>query len=238
MVIEVLYPEFSSLYGEAGNLIYLKACCPDAEVIKTNHKDVPYFVNHDVDVILCSSMLERFQKTAAESLRPYRVKLYELIEKGKVMLFTGNASDLLGQYILREDGSKEEMLKLFAYHTEIKKRINSLILADFEGIKIIGYKAQNGQIFDSNDFGFLQVKGGMGNNREDKNEGIHYHNLFVTYLTGPFLPQNPLFMKYLLRLLGRDGEVAYEKAAMEAYENSLREYENPNISYDLIWHNA
>ena len=63
MVIEVLYPELGSLYGEYGNLLYLTKCCSEAEVIRTNHKSRPYFADNDVDVILASSMLERFQPT-------------------------------------------------------------------------------------------------------------------------------------------------------------------------------
>ncbi len=239
MVIEVLFPELGSLYGETGNLLYLKACCPDAEVIRTNHKDRPYFCDHEVDVIMASSMLERFQPLAADHLRPYKGRLYELIEKGTVMLFTGNASDLLGEYILREDGTKEKMISLFSYHSEtVKNRINSLILGEFEGIKIIGYKAQNTLIYGNNDFPFIRVKGGTADNKETDNEGLHYHNLFVTYMTGPLLAQNPLFTKYLLRVLNRDDAVAFEEDAMAAYEHTLAEYECPDISYDLIWHNV
>ena len=239
MVIEVLYPELGSLYGEYGNLLYLTKCCSEAEVIRTNHKSRPYFADNDVDVILASSMLERFQPTAAEALRPYLNRFRELIEKGTVVLFTGNTVDLLGEYILREEGTREEMLGLFPYHTEIKdKRINSLLLGSFEGIKVIGYKAQNAQVYGKIDHPFLKLDGGCGNNREDGNEGIHYRNLFATYMTGPLLPQNPLLMKYILRLLGRDDTLAFEEDAMAAYENSLREYEDPALSHDLIWHNV
>ena len=239
MVIEVLYPELGSLYGEYGNILYFTKCCPEAEVIRTNHKSRPYFADHDVDVIIAGSMLERFQPTAVEALKPYLERFRELIEKDKVILFTGNTVDLLGEYILREDGKREEMLGLFPYHTEIKtKRINSLLLGKFGDIKVIGYKAQNGQVFGDVNPPFIVLDGGCGNNREDSNEGLHYHNLFATYMTGPLLPQNPLLMKYILRLLDHDEALAFEEDAMAAYENSLREYEDPALSHDLIWHNV
>ena len=45
-----------------------------------------------------------------------------------------------------------------------------------------------------------QVIVGHGNNGEDKTEGARYKNVFGTYLHGSFLPKNPHFTDYLVKL--------------------------------------
>ena len=41
---------------------------------------------------------------------------------------------------------------------------------------------------------------GNGNNGKDKTEGARYKNVFGTYMHGSFLPKNPHFADYLLKL--------------------------------------
>ena len=41
---------------------------------------------------------------------------------------------------------------------------------------------------------------GYGNNGEDKTEGARFKNVFGTYLHGSFLPKNPHFADYLIKL--------------------------------------
>jgi CobQ-like glutamine amidotransferase family enzyme len=55
-------------------------------------------------------------------------------------------------------------------------------------------------------------------NPDTKREGLYRNNFFATYSLGPYLIMNPLFTKYLLRLLGLDDTLLFEKEIIEAYE--------------------
>ncbi len=80
-----------------------------------------------------------------------------MIEQGKVMLFTGNAPEIFYKYIEKDDGSKVECLGLFDLYAEQRlfKRFNSLVLADYDGREIVGFKTQFTQIYGDNSKNFL-----------------------------------------------------------------------------------
>ena len=43
--IEVLFPEFCSLFADSSNVRYLERCLPDAEFVFTSFMDDPLFVS-------------------------------------------------------------------------------------------------------------------------------------------------------------------------------------------------
>jgi len=45
------------------------------------------------------------------------------------------------------------------------------------------------------------------------------------------LPLNPLFCAYLMKLLGSEREPAYFEAAMNAYEQRVKEFSDPNVVF-------
>ena len=51
-----------------------------------------------------------------------------------------------------------------------------------------------------NSLAFSNILIGKGNNGEDKTEGIRQNNVFGTYLHGAFLPKNPHFTDYLIKI--------------------------------------
>lgn len=51
IIIEELFPEVCNLFGDMGNMRYLKLCLPDAEFIETALNDKPYFAEHDVNMV-------------------------------------------------------------------------------------------------------------------------------------------------------------------------------------------
>ena len=132
--IEMLYPEICNLFGDYANVKYLASCIKDAKVINTHLTDKPSFLNEDVDFIYMGSMTEKSQELVIERLKPYTEKIKEMIEKNKVMLFTGNAVEILGNYIEKDDGSKIEALGILNFYAkrQMMNRVNSLILGDFE----------------------------------------------------------------------------------------------------------
>lgn len=132
--IEMLYPEICNLFGDYANVKYLASCIEDVKVINTHLTDKPSFLNEDVDFIYMGSMTEKSQELVIERLKPYTEKIKEMIEKNKVMLFTGNAVEILGNYIEKDDGSKIEALGILNFYAkrQMMNRVNSLILGDFE----------------------------------------------------------------------------------------------------------
>ena len=108
-------------------------------------------------------------------------------------------------------------------------RYNSLFLGEFEGIKIVGFKDQFSHEYGNNENNyFAKVIRGTGINRESKLEGIKINNFIGTTILGPLLVLNPIFTKYFIHniLNQPDVEIPFEKAAIEAYEARLKEYED------------
>ena len=80
MKIEILFPEQGYLYGDMGNVKYLKACLPDAEFIETTLEDVPAFAEGDVDLVYMGYLSEDMQRKVIEKLRPYKERIQEMIQ--------------------------------------------------------------------------------------------------------------------------------------------------------------
>ena len=99
MKIETLFPEFCNLFGDISNIKYLKECLPEAEFIDSPIDQEPAFVKEDVNLIYLGPMTERTQEKVINKLQPYKERIIELINKGTVFLFTGNALEILGKYI-------------------------------------------------------------------------------------------------------------------------------------------
>ena len=71
-------------------------------------------------------------------------------------------------------------------------------------------------------------------NNHTSGEGLRYRNFMATYLLGPILVMNPLFLRALCNEIGiGDITPAFEETAMEAYRTRLKEYNDPNISMNI-----
>ena len=235
MKIEVLYPEVCCLFGDKANMRYFKLCLPDAEFIETPIKENPRFLTEDVDMVYIGSCSESNQERILSRLKGYEERIKALIEKGVVFLTTGNAFEIFGKYIENTDGTKIDALGIFSFNAvrTIPKRNNSLFVGKYENIDIVGYTSRFSHTYniDKNDE-FISVKKGFGASVESKNEGVKRNNFFGTYLLGPFLIQNPLFTKELMKKLGVDNpELPFEADIMKAYEVRLVEL-NKDIVFD------
>lgn len=223
--VELLFSELGNIYGEKYNIEYFRRCNPEIQVIETNHKDVPAFIREDVDMVYMGCNTEKKQEMVLDALMPHRDKIKEMIDKGIIFLVTGNAIELFGSCI--KDGERRiEGLGLFDFYSERymnRDRHNSQFIGEFAGMKMLGHKSQFSFAYGNFDQPFITVEKGIGMNPETKNDGIHVNNFFATYSLGPFLIINPNFAKYLLRLMGLDDGLCFEKEIMEAYEYRLKE---------------
>lgn len=227
MKVEVLFPEFCNLFGDISNMKYLQKCLPDAEFINTSIEDIPFFLANDVNLIYLGPMTEKMQERVIEKLMPYKERVQELINKDVVFLFTGNAMQILEDYIENEDGSKIEGLGIINLHAKrnMFNRYNCLFIGDFEDIEIVGFKSQFTMEYgDNKENYFLNAKKGIGINKATNLEGIRIHNFFGTNLLGPILILNPLFTKKVLKLMGvNKPKLAFEEKCMKAYNIRLDE---------------
>lgn len=231
--IEVLYPELSNLYGDYYNAKYIAKCIPGAELIYTSNDEEPAFVSEKIDMIYMGSMSERNQEFAIEHLMKYKDKLKELIEGDVVVLATGNALEIFGEYIMDED-RKIPCLGALDFHAvrQMNDRRNCFFLGKYNDIKIVGHKGQfsfcHGRLADEMN---IEVIGGFGINLESKSEGIFYKNFYGTYVLGPFLLLNPYFVKLLLRKLGVEETLVFEKEIIDAYNDRLARLEQPGTEF-------
>lgn len=228
MKIEILFPCCCNLFGDLSNMDYLRKCLPQAQFVETPITEEPLFVREDVDMVYLGPMTERCQERVLECLRPYRERICDLINGDTVFLFTGNALELTGEYIEKEDGSRLECLRIFPFYAQrdMMHRHNSVFLGDFEGKPVMGFKSQFTMAYPlSEKIGLFTVEKGVGLNKKCAFEGIRHKNFFGTYLLGPLLLLNPDFTKFLLSRLGAgDMPLALEKEVWAAYEKRLADF--------------
>lgn len=237
MTGEILFPEFSGIYGDCGNMMLLKQCCKNITFKETSLMEEPLFVKEDVDFIYMGSMSEVKQELAVRKLMPYKDRLAELIDKGTVFLITGNALELFGQYILDND-HKIPMLGIFDFHSErdFDNRINYIVVAKYGDMDIIGVKSQFSQIYGLDQDHFLTMVKGLGDNLRSKYEGVHRNNFYGTFSLGPFLVNNPDFTKHLLNLLGEKEELVFEEDLYAASRERFKKYSHPDAPVDIGLH--
>ena len=229
MKIEILFPELCYLYGDIGNIKYLKECLKNYEFIETGVKDTPAFVNDEVSLVYMGSMTENGQERAINILLPYKEKIQELVNKGTCFLLVGNSFEIFNKYIETENENKIEGLGILDFYTKrfIPKRFNSLFLGEYNNYDIVGYTSRFTHTYGDNSKNYLfKVKKGLGLNEESEYEGIRVNNLFATYLLGPLLIQNPKFTKELLKILGEDIELPYKDEIFKAYEVRVDEFKS------------
>ncbi len=235
MKIEVLFPEIAGLYGDLANVKYLEQCLNDVEIVYTNLDKEPAFISEEISMIYMGGMTEKKQEIVIEKLMPYKEAIIDQIEKNTVFLMTGNALEIFGSYIERDDKSQIEALGIFPTYAkrEMFNRYDSLVLGEFEGIKMVGFKSQFSHSYGENrEEYFYKVIRGAGLNKDSDLEGIRRNNFFATYTLGPLLVLNPYFTKYLLKLLGLEKTtLAFEEANIDAYETRLAEFEKETIKF-------
>lgn len=228
-----LYPDCMSLYGEYANIAvlrrHLEAMGVAVRVENALFEDAPDFGN--ADFIYMGAGAERTQKAALAALLPHKEALKAAIDRGAVVLFTGNAMETLGLSIVDAEGKVWPCLGLADFATvETDRRALEDVVAH-TGLwesPVVGFMNKCSMTEDAPPL-FDRLSLGFGNEEEKGPEGYVDGNVFATHLTGPILVKNPDFVDFLIRriffLKGWELPQAlpvlpYER---EAYEVTLRE---------------
>lgn len=235
MKIEILYQDLCCLYGDKGNTLMLKKCLPEAEFIYTGMNDVPAFLS-DEDVAVCylCSMSEKSQELVLSRLMPYRDTIAAMAKEGKTLFFAvGNALELLGKYIQREDGSKVEALGLFDTYAvrQTPNRFNSLMKGTFEGMTVQGFTSRFSHTYGiTEEIALFHIDTGAAMNPDSCLEGIYSGNVLATYMNAPILVSNPDFAHWFLRRIGAPLEkLPCEDALRQAYEQRIKDFNRENL---------
>ncbi len=233
IVIEELFPEVCNLFGDGGNMRYLKLCLPEAEYINTGLNDKPYFADNDVNMIYMGPMTENTQVQVIERLKPYKKRIEELIEKGVIFLMTGNSHEVFGEKITDKDGTDVECLGINNFYAtrDMMNRFSGLILGSYEDIEIASFRAQFTEGFIGEGLTpFVKMTKGVPMNKKEFIEGYTRNNFYGTYLLGPLLVLNPYFTKKLIhKLCGKERTLAFEPEAIKAYEARLADFKDNKV---------
>jgi len=236
MIIELLYPSVSALYGEKGNIDYLKKAFKDAIFIETEMNDIPYFANNKVDLIFMGPTTERFQTIIIDKLLPFKNRIQDMINNNDYFWITGNALEIFGSYIIDDNGDKIPALDIFPFYSkqDLMHRFNSYVLATINDLEVVGFKSQFTTIHPIGELPvWMKMVRGIGFNKENNFEGIKKNNFYGTHCLGPFLILNPIFTKQLFKLLGyAHDKIPFEDDLIAAYVQRVKEFKNEkNINY-------
>ncbi len=237
ITIAYLYYNLLNLYGENGNIKILKKVLEDQGInvivkfldlndkLEFNKYDLIYMGSGELNTI----------KLIITELKKYKKEIQKYIDEKKFFLVTGNSLDIFGKYIL-VNKKRIKGLNIFDYYTKIED-INlldkALFKCNFIAEEIIGYQKRNSLLFN-NKHSCFNVIDGIGANISENKEGVHYKNFLGTYLIGPLLVRNPLFLIWFLKkivlnkkedFVFKDFDLKFEK---QAYFNYL------NYNYGII----
>ncbi len=234
MKIEILYSELCCLYGDKGNMMFLEKCLPDAQFLRTQLNERPAFLDGDVDLVYLCSMSENSQELILSRLMPHREAIAALAREGKALFFlVGNALELVGQYIQREDGSRVEALNLFPTYAvrQTPNRFNTLIQSQVGDMTLLGYSSRFSHTYGlTEDIALGHVTIGSGENPESKLEGIRSGRILATYLSGPVLVANPDFALWFLQELGTGvTRLPFEDTLRQAYDQRKKDFSRPDL---------
>lgn len=235
-----LYYDLMNLYGENGNIRFLKKKLEEQDLSVSVHflsidDDIDY-TNYDIFYIGCGN--DENKHVVLDNMLKDKESITEAIKSNKLFLVTGNALDLFGKKITSLDGSERNALSVFNYEiNEEEFRIVGEQNYDTKLIKekIIGFQNRNSVLINdvkANNTLF-KVNSGNGNKPNDQEEGIHEYNFYGTYLLGPILVRNPHFTDYLVKEICKNQNVKYKKTdkndvSYKAYTEYLNNFHIKN----------
>ena len=223
MKILHLYPNLMNLYGEYGNLAVLKKHLEDQGVdVEIDKKEINESIDIDrYDMIYMGSGTEKNLMVALDALMVYKHYLIKAIEDDKVVLFTGNAMELLGKKIDEKDGLG---IIDFTVETTDKRYTGDVIAYNDQLGEVVGFINRSSLIHGGEEDKLFTYEFRYVTLKDNEYEGYRYRNLFGTHIIGPILVKNPSFMKKIVSLLlkGNVKEIEYPLEE-EAYRVTFSE---------------
>ena len=229
-----LYPDCMSLYGEWANVAVLKrhleAVGVTVNVQKVLLDDTADFTVADVIYMGCGT--ERTQKAVMMQLKDRGTDLKAALERGAVVLFTGNAMEVLGKSVTDVNGQEWPGMGVAEYTTvETDKRDPEDVIAHSPLLDspVVGFMNKCSKTAGVTAPLFDGLFLGEGNDGFGSAEGYVDGNLFASHITGPLLVKNPhlthLMMERIFAAKGweKPEQWPFLPHERETYEVTLRE---------------
>lgn len=202
-----LYPELLNIYGDYGNVLTIKNRCEwrNIEVEITNINLGDEIDPEKYDIYFIGGGQDKQQIDVARELQLQKKALTDAMNLNAVFLGICGGYQLFGHYYQPHNGSRLLGLGLLnAYTVAGDKRFIGNVTAKTEFTipkTLVGFENHSGLTYlqgDTKPLALVEI--GSGNNNEDKTEGARFKNVFGTYLHGSFLPKNPHFADFLIKL--------------------------------------
>ena len=229
-----LYSEVMSLYGEWANLAvlrrHLEKMGVSVRIVPVSCEETPDFAS--ADMICMGAGTERSQKYVLSRLLPHADAFKAAVDRGAVVLFTGNAIETLGVSITDAAGTVHKALALADFTTvETHRRDPEDVIASpaLWDEPLVGFMNKCSTTAGITTPLFSSLSLGFGNEAKGGAEGYVSGNVFATHITGPVLVKNPAFTDLIItRLFAHKGWALPESLPVlpherEAYAVTLRE---------------
>lgn len=223
-----LYHDVMNLYGDYANLLavqrILENSGEEVEIDRLSLGDTADL--NDYDFIFIGSGTEKNQKVVLKDFAKYKEQIADYIASDNPLLMTGNSFEMLGKSITDGDGNSYDGLALYDFTVteERGKRYTADIIADCDCLDrpLVGFINKSSMINGVQN-PLCKVTFGIGNNAEEKSEGICDRHFYGTHITGPVLQKNPHFLIYIAELiLGSQPAADHLVYEQKGYDNTLR----------------
>lgn len=201
-----LYPKLMSLYGEWANVAvlrrHLEALGAEVTVFTAAPDQAPDFEH--ADLIYMGAGTERSQKAALGALLRHIQPLEDALRRGALLLFTGNAMELLGTCITGTRGQTWPALSLAEFSTrETEQRVSTDVVARSPLLEhpAVGFQNKCSVTSGIDAPLFDRLERGFGNEEQGGGEGYAHRGILATHLTGPVLAKNPELTGLVIRRL-------------------------------------
>lgn len=222
-----LYDDAMNLYGEYANVSLLARYLTDlghsvrVETLSLyEKKDISGY-----DFYYMGAGTERRQKLVLPQLLQYRETLLEAKRRGAVLLFTGNAFELLGKAVTDAEGKRYDCLGFAEFESnETKRRITGDVIARIGDERVVGFMNKCGHTTGVKQ-PLFHVEFGFGNEAQCGDEGWRDGNCFGTHLTGTLLVKNPSMLRRVSKALLGDAfaDTVQYPYMQRGYEMTLSE---------------
>lgn len=201
-----LYPLFLNIYGDIGNVKVLKNRCEwrgiDLEIEQVNIDDK---LESGTDIYFIGGGQDRQQVEVSLEMQKNKFFFVDEYNNDSVFLGICGGYQLMGQYYQPHDAKRLDGIGILdAYTVAGSTRFIGNVSAKMDYLTpntLVGFENHSGLTYLNGETKpIAEVVVGNGNNGQDRTEGARSKNAFGTYLHGSFLPKNPHFADYLIKL--------------------------------------
>lgn len=202
-----LYSKLLNIYGDFGNVLTLKKRCEWRGIeVELNCVEVGENIDPGkYDLYFIGGGQDKQQIEVAREMQLQKSPLIDAMNMNSVFLAICGGYQLLGHYYQPNNGDRLLGVGLLdAYTVAGNKRFIGNVTAKSEFVMpqtLVGFENHSGLTYlqgETKPMAIVEI--GAGNNNQDKTEGARFKNVFGTYLHGSFLPKNPHFADYLIKL--------------------------------------